>query len=69
MKFDFHIFSNNVGILRFTDEEFPVHNLTLSSTQNLIPHEFCNDSCEDVTEQESTVTNNESKVELLFMFP
>ena len=35
----------------------------------MTPYEFGNDYCKDVTEEETTVSNNESQVELLPMFP
>ena len=74
-------FFNHVGILRFPDEEVSLETLTLFSTQQhvftyvkklldkMTPYEFSNDYCKDVTEEETTVSNNESQVELLPMFP
>ena len=74
-------FFNHVGILRFPDEEVSLETLTLFSTQQhvftyvkklldkMTPYEFGNDYCKDVTEEETTVSDNESQVELLPMFP
>ena len=80
MKFDLIFFFNNVGILRFPDEEVSLGTLTLSSTQRSVftcvktlldkitPYEFGKNYCEDAAEEETTVTNNESKAELVPMF-
>ena len=80
MKFDLILFFNNIGILRFPDEEVSLGTLTLSSTQRRVftyvktlldkvtPYEFGNNYCEDTAEEENTVTNNESKVNLVPMF-
>ena len=80
MKFDLKFFFNNARILRFPDEEISLGILTLSSTQRRVftyaktlldkitPYEFGNDYCQDAAEEESTVTNNETKVELVPMF-
>ena len=72
MKFDLIFFFNNV--------EVSLRTLTLSSTQRRVfayvktlldkvtPYEFGNNYCEDTAEEENTVTNNESKVNLVPMF-
>ena len=74
-------FFYDLSILRFPDEEVSLETLTLFSTQQhvftyvkklldkMTLYEFGNNYCKDVTEEETTVANNESQVELLPMFP